>query len=635
MRQFENVIAKSDNSEEALARAAAKAKAMLEEAARPVAAAIPETTELEAAAESLARGGSPLERGFAGQALEAIVLEDLRPAWFIVDDEIRIGGNYDRVDLVQQHVAPLNKAALNVGRVDLLFHPSLDYAGTGWLITKNIAVTNRHVAEVFARREGFSGWGFQRGNSNALIEARLDFRRQHEDDGTKRRRVEVLEVLYVADTNEPDFAFLRVDPIDAAEPMELSIRTVREDDPIAAIGYPAWDGNRNDPGLMDRLFENTYEVKRFSPGLARDSKVPHVFEADYTSLGGNSGSAIISLDGGDVGQVVGLHFAGRFRETNFAVNAAIVDAARRQIQTFVAGAGAPALPNEETPLESFENPDGYKPDFLGDDALVPLPGFGDWDVAPLKDAAGGGHELKYTHYSVIQCSSRRLPLVAAVNIDGSKAFNLKRKGNWRLDGRMDKVHQVGNELYRNNALDRGHMVRRMDPGWGATRAEARQGEVDTFYYTNCAPQHENLNQKDWVGLEDYVLLSAHTRGFKACVLTGPVFTDEDKTLKHQPGAEDVPIPEEFWKVAAMINDDTGGLSVTGYVLSHGRMIADMTEAAFVYGKYKTYQVALSVIEKSTGLDFGDLKQFDPLGGAEESVFGAAAMVVYGPDSLKF
>jgi serine protease len=33
-----------------------------------------------------------------------------------------------------------------------------------------------------------------------------------------------------------------------------------------------------------------------------------------------------------------------------------------------------------------------------------------------------------------------------------------------------------------------------NPGWGPS---AQQAEIDTFQYTNCVPQHEDLNQKDW------------------------------------------------------------------------------------------------------------------------------------------
>ena len=52
---------------------------------------------------------------------------------------------------------------------------------------------------------------------------------------------------------------------------------------------------------------------------------------------------------------------------------------------------------------------------------------------------------------------------------------LKRRGEWRLDGRLHPDHQVGNEVYRRNPLDRGHMVRRRDPDGGD---HAQQAEED-------------------------------------------------------------------------------------------------------------------------------------------------------------
>src|SRR5690606_22048753 len=86
----------------------------------------------------------------------------------------------------------------------------------------------------------------------------------------------------------------------------------------------------------------------------------------------------------------------------------------------------------------------------------------------------------------------------------------------------------------------------------------------------------------------------------------------DKRLKHQHGAQDVQIPEEFWKVAGMINAETKRLHATAYVLSHGLLIRDMTEAAFVFGEHETYQVPITLVEAATGLDFGALRRFDPM-----------------------
>ena len=402
--------------------------------------------------------------------------------------------------------------------------------------------------------------------------------------------------------------------------------------PVAAVGYPAWDGGRNDKKLMEELFDSVYDVKRFSPGvLTGTTSEGIVILGDYTSLGGNSGSPVVDLE---TGKVLGLHFAGVFRESNYAVSANIVSAARKRVSQFVALPEIAEAPTSRA--DHFAGRDGYDPGFLGSRSRqVPLPALGPWmdDVAPVSD--NSDNVLMYRHFSVIQCASRRLPLVTAVNIDGDQARRLKRRGTWRLDGRIDENHQIGNELYRHNPLDRGHMVRRRDPGWGGSRQEAQEAEIDTFHYTNSVPQHKDLNQKDWVGLEDYILEAAETKDFKVSVFTGPIFREDDKWLKRQPGAEDIQIPEEFWKIAVMVKGDTNQLSATGYVLSQGKMIQDLTEAAFILGQYETYQAQISRIEAATGLDFGHLRDFDPLAAVdEEAPFGESVLRISRPEDIR-
>lgn len=578
-------------------------------------------------------GAAAPPEAFSLQAnLEAIVLEKFRPAYLIVNDEIVIHGDFDREQLVRSNKPLLEDTAKAVGRVDLLYHPHLHYAGTGWLVASDIAVTNRHVAETFAARDRFDGFPFRMGTRD-IMEARIDYLRQAPPTAQEKRRAEVIEVLYIAGPNEPDFAFLRVVTLaDGIAPLTFYTGTPADEEPIAAIGYPARD-LRNDPVIMDGLFGNLYEVKRFSPGQVMGREGDGVtLTGDYTSLGGSSGSAIVGLEDG---KVRGLHFAGAFREANYFVAGDVVAAALARIKTQVAVPGPEVALAESAATRPAElaNRDGYRAGFLGTgNNEVPLPDPGAWaaDVAPVSDAADG--VLRYRHFSVIQSASRRLPLITAVNIDGEQARRLKRKGEWRLDGRLQEDHQVGNDLYRANPLDRGHMVRRRDPGWGATQQEAEQGEVDTFHYTNAVPQHSDLNQKDWVGLEDYILEAAETRGFKVSIFTGPIFRDSDRTLKAAKGsARDVKIPEEFWKIAVIVDSESGILSATGYVLSHGPLVRGLLAPEFVFGQYKTYQVRIKRIESETGLDFGKLREHDPLKRDEEGP--SAFRLLEGPQDI--
>ena len=635
MDQIESVRKNGPAFETALEAASQKLKQLMRTSTLEAVAA---AAESEAPLEALS-GRRPTESLAPAEiesyaALEAIILERMRPPYLILRDEIQIDGDYDRVDLIRVNKAELEARARSVGRVDLIHHRTLSFAGTGWLVDRDIAVTNRHVANVFAEPNRLGGYEFVRGAFGERMEARLDFLREHQQAGLSERRARVSEILYIAGPGEPDIAFLRVRPDVDVEPLDLFTGRLEADTPIAAIGYPAWDGGRNDPELMQELFKGIYDVKRFAPGMATGHESDGVvLLGDYTSLGGNSGSAVIALE---TGKVVGLHFAGAFRETNYAVAAEIVAAARARLKTMVPVELPPVEESPTSPADEFAGRDGYDPEFLGAGELrVPLPNLGTWatDVAPVSDSPDD--ILNYGHFSVVQSKSRRLPLLTAVNIDGERSFRLRRQGSWRLDGRVALEHQIGNELYRSNPLDRGHMVRRRDPGWGDSRDEAQQAEIDTFHYTNAVPQHEDLNQGDWVGLEDYILESAKTKDFKVSVFTGPVFDDSDRTLRAQSGAEDIKIPEEFWKVAVMVNSETGALSATGYVLTHGRMIRDLVEAAFMLGKYETYQVKIAKIEQVTGLDFGDLKAADPMGAElrEESTFQEVVRRIEGPTDL--
>ena len=254
----------------------------------------------------------------------------------------------------------------------------------------------------------------------------------------------------------------------------------------------------------------------------------------------------------------------------------------------------------------YEGVTGYDTRFLGEDYELPLPTFRhdlEQDIALLKD---GSHVLNYTHFSIVMSKSRRLAYYTVVNIDGNQLKNIKRNDKWYLDPRMDIEYQCGPELYKNNPLDRGHLIRRQDPNWGDL---AHKANKDTFHFTNCAPQHSNLNQKIWLDLENYILDNAENWNLKVTVYTGPVFRVDDIVYRG------VQIPAEFWKIAIIVKED-GNLSATAYMQTQKNLIGNLE---FAYGEYKTYQVPLSRIEEITGLKFGSLRDSDPINEVESTI----------------
>ena len=223
--------------------------------------------------------------------------------------------------------------------------------------------------------------------------------------------------------------------------------------------------------------------------------------------------------------------------------------------------------------------------------------------------------LPYHHFSLVVNRERRLAFYTAVNIDGVSSIRLRReRDRWFPDPRIPAAEQTDESVYaRNNPLDRGHLVRRLDPAWGGSRDLAKQGNDDTFHFTNCSPQHEdfNQNQTTWAGLEDYILENADNRDFRATVFTGPVLAEDDEEFAG------VRLPREFWKVVVMVKQ-SGDLSATAYLLSQEELIAglEVVLEEFSYGAYKTFQVPVRRIEETTRLSFGALPDWDPLGRLE-------------------
>lgn len=236
--------------------------------------------------------------------------------------------------------------------------------------------------------------------------------------------------------------------------------------------------------------------------------------------------------------------------------------------------------------------DGYDPDFLG----VPL---------PLPRPAQPVRPLPYPRFTVLLDPARQLAAVTAVNIDGGSLQDLPRTGDWRLDERAPATEQTGPDVYARNDLDRGHLVRRRDPGWGSVDA-ARAATEATFFYPNAAPQAAGFNQSKelWLGLEDHVLAYAETTDQRVSVFTAPVLAAED------PPYRGIRIPLRFWKIAAWQGPD--GLAAAGFVLDQSELV-DTREGILAVpplGAFRTFQVPVADIATLTGIDLGPLPEAD-------------------------
>ncbi|WP_067650062.1 DNA/RNA non-specific endonuclease [Nocardia harenae] len=225
---------------------------------------------------------------------------------------------------------------------------------------------------------------------------------------------------------------------------------------------------------------------------------------------------------------------------------------------------------------------GYDPAFLA--TAVPAPAHAD-STPPLP----------YTHFSLTMSPARRLAIWVAWNIDGAALKRLPRTDlEFVKDRRLPDDAQIGNELYRDNRLDRGHIARRADLLWGPLR-EAERANADSFFYTNIAPQMDDFNQSAraglWGRLEDAVFDDAEVDALEVSVFGGPVLAADDRVYRG------VPIPREYWKV--LVFTERGALRARAFLL--GQNLAPLE--ALELDEFRVFQVPLTAIEQRTGVRF--------------------------------
>jgi endonuclease G len=434
------------------------------------------------------------------------------------------------------------------------------------------------------------------------IQARIDFREEFQI--TKSDEVAVEKVLFMADEGDqhPDVAVLQfAKGSRLPQPLPLFGGRIAPHQTVAVIGYPANDP-RNPGSAISDVFGNVFEVKRLSPGEITSPPRGFLITHDCSTLGGNSGSVVVDVE---TGQALGLHFGGRFSENNFAVAGSELKKILAKLKVQISVPEVPTKRRSEAEAKpDLSGREGYDDRFLGSDSAVrvPLPKISrarQTDIANVKGTRD--NVLRYTHFSIVMNAKRRFAFFTAVNIDGAKSVNVRRrKDRWFLDPRIAASSQAGEELYASNDLDRGHLVRRLDPVWGPN---AKTANDDTFFFTNATPQHARLNQGNWNDLEDYVLTNTSAHDLKVSVFTGPVFAADDPEYRR------ILLPQQFWKVVAVISGETGKLHATAYLLSQKDLL---TNIEFVFGQFRTFQLPVAEVEQRTGLSFGRLRDFDPL-----------------------
>lgn len=349
-------------------------------------------------------------------------------------------------------------------------------------------------------------------------------------------------------------------------------------DTVSKINY----GTRTNPNFVNI---GCFEIEPDTIKPARNNEI---------SMGGDSGSAWMHVKKDKTtNMILGLHFAGETGDARDHALACYSSSVFEKLSILPAPIVAPEPKNTRR---------GFSTKFVGSNVFLPKP----LNVEVEDDLleVKGETVFHYTHFSLAMSQSRKLARWVAWNIDGGSIRKISRKGiNFKKDSRIPASQQLGNEIYRKNPLDRGHIARRADIVWGPM-LEAKSANKDSFHYTNIAPQHEDFNQSSaggmWGLLENAVFEDVDVTDLKVSVIGGPIFTNSD------PEFRSAKLPKSFWKIIYFTEEGRVTLRAKAFVLTQDDLINGLETLDLP--DFSVFEVSINKLQNLTDLDFKNVRR---------------------------
>ena len=267
-------------------------------------------------------------------------------------------------------------------------------------------------------------------------------------------------------------------------------------------------------------------------------------------------------------------------------------------------------------------PLGYSETFLENGLRVPIPQPKHPDLVAQVLQRAELDQGKYAHhpnFTLMMNAQHRQLIVAAHNIDQNAYQKAERSGSWAIDEAVGAAHQVPAVYYDDdivtygrpvpNDYDKGHMVPFANARHGPDVQTALAAAKATYVWSNCSPQHRNLNQSEWAYLERYIVrpLKLDSNG-KLCVFTGPIWGALDRTIYVSSRRDPARAPAGFFKVICfhMAKPVRGShLGVLTFAIFQDKEVLRTKAGGAVVKTDRKYQVTIAQLQNWTGLDFGE------------------------------
>ena len=248
------------------------------------------------------------------ETLEAIVVSYAPPAVPVGDGSVFFEPPWSH--LSEGPTQDLLKVACAaVGQLESSATEVPGYAGTAFLVSHDLIMTTRNVAESFATGIGVHSLGFKPGR-----QCQIDFGNGGDEDASQAYPITAVAMIHPY----LDIAVLRLAAEVPIAPLELWAEDpgAFEGRDIAVIAYPQFD-LRYGVELQKSVLAAAPGVKRVMPGRVMEPRLQSTLGRqmlaltdDSTTLGGRAGGPVVDLA---TGRVVGVSFASTYLDANFAV----------------------------------------------------------------------------------------------------------------------------------------------------------------------------------------------------------------------------------------------------------------------------------------------------------------------------
>lgn len=200
----------------------------------------------------------------------------------------------------------------------------------------------------------------------------------------------------------------------------------------------------------------------------------------------------------------------------------------------------------------------------------------------LPEIQGNDYLIDYKGYTVSYNMLTKTPEWVAYVLTAEETYGeaLREGKFFRKDERIP-LPQADDSDYRGSGWTRGHLAPAADFRWDD------EAMWETFYFTNCCPQDEELNNGIWNTLEKKCRKWARDNHY-IYIVSGPIYgSNRYGTI----GNSHVRVPDSFFKAILMINHS--GHHAIGFIMENSPNNGSLQSCA----------MSIDELEEITGLDF--------------------------------